>query len=51
MNHVKHVFGDDGDIPNNRLPLIVYPGIVDAAAGDAALTGTISASHPARKDC
>jgi len=37
MNHVKHVFGDDGDIPNNRLPLIVYPGIVDAAAGDAAV--------------
>lgn len=37
MNHVKHVFGDDGDIPNNRHPLIVYPGIVDAAAGDAAV--------------
>lgn len=30
------VFGDDGDVPNNPLPLIVYHGAVAAAAGDAA---------------
>jgi len=32
-----HHFADDGDIPNNRLPLILYAGAVDVAAVDAAL--------------
>ena len=31
-----HHFADDGDIPNNRLPLILYAGAVDVAAGDPA---------------
>ncbi len=31
-----HHFADDGDIPNNRLPLILYAGAVDVAAGDLA---------------
>jgi uncharacterized protein YjlB len=30
-------FADDGDIPNNTLPLIVYQGAVDPAVGDAAV--------------
>ena len=31
-----HLIADDGDIPNNpRLPLLVYAGAVDPAAGDA----------------
>lgn len=29
-------FADDGDVPNNSLPLIVYAGAIDAGAGDAA---------------
>lgn len=29
-------FADDGDVPNSRLPLIVYHGAVDIARGDAA---------------
>jgi uncharacterized protein YjlB len=29
-------FADDGDIPNNRLPLILYDGAIDVAAGDPA---------------
>jgi uncharacterized protein YjlB len=37
MKHAEHHFADDGDIPNNRLPLIVYPGAVDALRGDAAV--------------
>ncbi len=32
-----HHFADDGDIPNNRLPLILYAGAVDPLAGDPAL--------------
>ena len=33
----SHLFADDGDVPNNpRLPLIVYAGAIDPAAGDAA---------------
>ena len=31
-----HHFADDGDIPNNRLPLILYAGAVDVVAGDPA---------------
>jgi uncharacterized protein YjlB len=31
-----HHFADDGDIPNNRLPLILYAGAVNVAAGDPA---------------
>jgi len=30
------VFADDGDIPNNRLPLIVYAGAIDPDVGDVA---------------
>ncbi len=30
-------FADDGDIPNNRLPLILYDGAIDATKGDAAV--------------
>jgi uncharacterized protein YjlB len=32
-----HHLVDDGDIPNNRLPLILYAGAIDATAGDPAL--------------
>ena len=32
-----HPFADDGDIPNNRLPLILYAGAIDPAAGDPAV--------------
>ena len=31
-----HQFADDGDIPNSRLPLILYAGAIDAGAGDLA---------------
>ncbi len=31
-----HHFADDGDIPNNRLPLVHYAGAIDPAAGDPA---------------
>ena len=31
------IASDDGDIPNNRLPLIVYEGAIDATAGDPAV--------------
>ena len=31
-----HHFNDDGDIPNNRLPLILYAGAIDAGAADPA---------------
>jgi uncharacterized protein YjlB len=37
MKHSEHHFADDGDVPNNRLPLIVYEGAVDPAAGDLAV--------------
>ena len=37
MKHQTYVFADDGAMPNNRLPLIVYPGMVAAGAGDAAV--------------
>jgi uncharacterized protein YjlB len=30
-------FADDGDVPNSRHPLIVYAGVIDAAAGDPAV--------------
>lgn len=29
-------FADDGDIPNNSLPLIVYPGVIDPETPDPA---------------
>lgn len=31
-----HHFADDGDVPNNRLPLIHYAGAIDPTAGDPA---------------
>lgn len=31
-----HHFADDGDIPNSRLPLILYAGAIDPGAGDLA---------------
>ena len=37
MQQSHHVFADDGDVPNSRLPLIVYVGAVDPRAGDAAV--------------
>lgn len=36
METDSHRFVDDGDIPNNRYPLIVYAGAIDPATGDAA---------------
>ncbi len=32
-----HHFADDGDVPNNRLPLILYVGAIDVTAGDPAV--------------
>lgn len=37
MNHQEHGFRDDGDVPNNELPLIVYPRAVDPQGGDNAV--------------
>ena len=34
MRHTRHSFADDGDIPNSRLPLIVYARAVDPLDGD-----------------
>ena len=31
------IFEDDGDVPNNPLPLIVYPAAIDPDAGDPAV--------------
>ncbi len=36
MKTQSFVFADDGDIPNNRVPLIVYAGALDPAKGDLA---------------
>jgi uncharacterized protein YjlB len=36
MKTSVHVFADDGDIPNSRLPLILYAGAIDPGAGDPA---------------
>lgn len=36
MNTKTFTFADDGDIPNNRLPLIVYAGAVEAGGEDLA---------------
>ena len=36
MQTQSYAFADDGDVPNNRLPLIVYSGAVDPSAGDTA---------------
>ena len=36
MNSSAFVFEDDGDVPNNPLPLIVYHAALDAAQGDSA---------------
>ena len=30
-------FGDDGDVPNSRFPLILYSGAIDARDGDPAV--------------
>jgi uncharacterized protein YjlB len=44
--HSEHVFADDGDVPNNRLPLIAYAGVIDPLAGDPAVAfETLFASH------
>ena len=37
MKASAHAFADDGDVPNNRLPLIVYAGAIDPKAGDPAV--------------
>lgn len=37
MEHSEHAFADDGDIPNNRLPLIVYATAIAAKSGDPAV--------------
>lgn len=37
MKASAHSFADDGDVPNSRLPLIVYAGAIDPAAGDPAV--------------
>ena len=37
MKHSEHRFADDGDVPNNRLPLIVYAEAIDAGRGDPAV--------------
>jgi uncharacterized protein YjlB len=31
------VFADDGDIPNSRLPLLIYAGAIDVSAADKAV--------------
>jgi uncharacterized protein YjlB len=36
VNHTEHHFADDGDIPNSRLPLIVYGRAIDPATADPA---------------
>lgn len=36
MKTSVHLFTDDGDIPNSRLPLILYAGAIDPDAGDPA---------------
>ncbi|HMN85705.1 MAG TPA: hypothetical protein PKA74_06930, partial [Bauldia sp.] len=36
MEVTDFVFADDGDIPNSRLPLILYARAIDPAAGDPA---------------
>jgi uncharacterized protein YjlB len=36
MKTSVHMFADDGDIPNSRLPLIFYAGAIDPDAGDPA---------------
>jgi uncharacterized protein YjlB len=41
-----HIFADDGDIPNNTLPLILYRGAIDVASGDPAVAfETLFAAH------
>lgn len=37
MDSAAFRFDDDGDVPNSRLPLIVYSGAIDPRKGDAAL--------------
>ncbi len=37
MNTESYAFADDGDIPNNRLPLIVYQRAIEPGAGDTAV--------------
>jgi uncharacterized protein YjlB len=37
MKATAILFADDGDIPNNRLPLILYDGAIDPAKGDPAV--------------
>jgi uncharacterized protein YjlB len=37
MKHTEHRFPDDGDVPNNRLPLIVYAQAIDPRRGDPAV--------------
>lgn len=37
MRNQAIVFADDGDVPNNPLPLIVYQGAIDPSAADAAV--------------
>ena len=37
MKTETFLFADDGDIPNNRYPLIVYAGAIDVNIGDPAV--------------
>lgn len=37
MKHSTHRFADDGDVPNSRLPLVVYDGAIDPTRGDPAV--------------
>jgi len=37
MKHAEHRFADDGDVPNNRLALIVYERAIDPTEGDPAV--------------
>jgi uncharacterized protein YjlB len=36
METQSFLFADDGDVPNNRHPLIVYAGAIDVSSGDPA---------------
>jgi uncharacterized protein YjlB len=44
-HHSEHRFADDGDIPNNRLPLIVYPGAVKGGDMAAAFEKLFAANN------
>ncbi|MGB0583015.1 MAG: cupin domain-containing protein [Limisphaerales bacterium] len=45
MEPIARHFRDDGDIPNNRLPLLYYPGAIDPNHVDAALIESLFAQN------